>query len=82
MKSKNLYSIRFKNIDDTKDIEKSVFEKVLESKDRKKYLGWIEERTYTTPKGKVIVESFIIKGTPSEEWRKAIEKAHLAGAEF
>lgn len=82
MKQKNLYSIRFKFIDDAKDIEKSVFEKVLESKDRKKYLGWIEERTYTTPKGKVIVETFLVKGTPAKRFREAVEKAHFVGEEF
>jgi len=82
MKKKNLYSARFRHVDNCEGVEKAVFTKKLESLDRKKYLGFIEERTYTTIKGKVIIEVFLIPGEPTKRFRDSIKKAGLLNTKF
>lgn len=81
-KRKNLWSIRFKHIRNSEGLEKAVFEKRLNSLDRKKYLGFIEERVYTTPKGKIIVETDLMKGSPTDRFREHIKSAGLFNTKF
>lgn len=79
---KNIWSIRFKHIRNSEGIEKIVFEKRLKLLDKKKYFGFIEERTYTTPKGIIIVETDLIEGTPAKAFRESIKRAGLLNLDF
>ena len=81
-KRKNLWSIRIKHVKNCDGIEKKVFENLLKTADKSKYLGFIEERTYTIPKGRIIIQSFLIKGTPTKRFRDTIKKARLINLDF
>ncbi len=82
MKKKNIFSIRLSHIKNVIGLEKEVFEKKLKTLDRKKYFGFIEERTYTTPKGKIIIETELVQGTPTQCWRNRMKKAGLLGVDL
>jgi hypothetical protein len=81
-KRKNLLSVRFSHIRNMEEWERAVFEKRLSFLDRKKYLGFIEEKVYTTPKGRIIIEKDLIEGTPTKRFRDTIKKAGLLDTKF
>jgi hypothetical protein len=68
--NKNLYSVRFRHINNCVGIEKEIFEKRIKILKNNKYLGFIEEKTFITKDGKIIIESYLIPLTPINHLRK------------
>ena len=67
------------------EIEKEVFEqklKELESSGIKGNIGFIEKKIYTTSSGKIIIETELILGYPSQRFRESIQKAGLINFNF